>query len=118
MGNRLRIWLDDTRPIPEGYTHSCRWPSEVIALLQKAEQDGDIVECVSLDHDLGDIGATKERTGYDVIAWIEEQVITRGFIPPRTCLIHTDNPVARDRMMSARKSAYTKAQSMGINWRR
>lgn len=66
------------------------WPEQAIALLQ----DGDVTE-ISLDHDLGD---DAHGTGYDVIAWIEEAVVTRGFKPPRIT-IHSANPVGRDRML-------------------
>ncbi|WP_309295279.1 cyclic-phosphate processing receiver domain-containing protein [Aeromonas caviae] len=35
---------------------------------------------ISLDHDLGDDG---RGTGYDVILWIENEVMTNYFIPPK-----------------------------------
>jgi len=70
----------------------CYWPDEVIALLQAQR-----VECVSLDHDLGD---DARGTGYDVLAWIEEAVATRGFEPPALA-VHSANPAARARMEAA-----------------
>lgn len=111
--NKLKIYLDDCRPTPEGFI-GCKWPEEVIALLQKAEADGDIVTHLSLDHDLG----LDKRNGYDVLLWIEEQVFTRGFIPPTHCIIHTDNASARDKMMMARATIYQKCLAMGINYKR
>ena len=54
---------------------------------------GAVVE-LSLDHDLGD---DEKGTGYDVILWIEEQVITRGFKPPRI-KVHSANASAREKM--------------------
>jgi hypothetical protein len=98
----MKVWLDDWRPAPNGWI-SCRWPEEVIKLLQT-----NTVEEVSLDHDLADpdvIGAgycsaIRERTGYDVLVWIEEQVTINDFNPPNI-LIHTANPSARIRMDQA-----------------
>lgn len=51
------------------------WPQEVIELLRT----GNVCE-VSLDHDLGD---DDRGTGYDVVLWIEEQVVTTDFRPPK-----------------------------------
>lgn len=84
----MKVYLDDERPVPNGWV-GVHWPSEAIELL-KTERVTDL----SLDHDLGDdsIG-----TGYDVIRWIEEQVVTAGFAPPNIT-IHSANPAARLRM--------------------
>ncbi|MFD0726741.1 cyclic-phosphate processing receiver domain-containing protein [Lysobacter brunescens] len=84
----MRIYLDDERATPEGWTR-VYWPDEAIALLDT----GNVVE-ISLDHDLGD---DARGTGYDVIAWIEEAVVTRGFVPP-VVRVHSANPATRVRM--------------------
>lgn len=84
----MRIYLDDERTTPEGWTR-VYWPDEAIALLET----GNVVE-ISLDHDLGD---DARGTGYDVVAWIEEAVATRGFVPP-IMRVHSANPPARVRM--------------------
>ena len=85
----MKVFLDDLRPTPEGW-HRAYWPDEVFALLESGD-----VTIVSLDHDLGD---DSRGTGYDVIVWIEEAVVTRGFIPPEI-LIHSANPAGRERMV-------------------
>jgi hypothetical protein len=84
----LRIYLDDERATPPGWTR-VYWPDEAIALLAR----GDVSE-ISLDHDLGD---DVRGTGYDVIAWIERAVVMEGFVPPRIS-VHSANPAARVRM--------------------
>lgn len=84
----MRIYLDDERATPDGWTR-VYWPDEAIALLET----GNVAE-ISLDHDLGD---DARGTGYDVIAWIEEAVVTRGFVPP-IVRVHSANPAARVRM--------------------
>lgn len=93
---KLKIWLDDVRPEPEGWTRTL-WPHEVIELLKTND-----VECISLDHDLGD---DERGTGYDVLTWIEEEVVISGFEPPKI-RIHTANPVAYEKMKSSINSIY------------
>ncbi len=88
----MKIYLDDIRETPWGWTR-CFWPAEVHHFLRNFE-----VEEISLDHDLGndEIG-----TGYDVLTWIEEQVVNnKSFVLPKIT-IHTANPAARQRMEAA-----------------
>jgi len=89
----MRTYLDDSRPSPEGWVR-CYWPEEVIELLKAY---GDEVVEVSLDHDLGDDG---HGTGYDVLLWIEEQVVLHGYNPPKLH-VHSDNASAVQRMRLA-----------------
>lgn len=86
----MKVYLDDERKTPTGWVR-VYWPDEAIALLKKGD-----VEEISLDHDLGD---DERGTGYDVVLWIEEQVITRGFIPP-SIKVHSANSSAREKMES------------------
>ena len=85
----MKIYLDDERPTPPGWTRAY-WPEEVVAFLLTGE-----VEEVSLDHDLGD---DAHGTGNDVILWIEEAVFCRGFKPPHI-RVHSANTSAREKMM-------------------
>ena len=96
----MKIYLDDKRDTPEGWTR-CYWPAECIELLEAGD-----VEEISLDHDLGDImydfngnpmtteevhnAGHKERTGYDVLVWIQEQVFRNKYVPP-VIKVHSDN---------------------------
>ncbi len=86
----MRVFLDDERTPPEGWT-LVRWPDEAIALLEQST-----VEEISLDHDLGD---DDRGTGYDVVLWIERAVVERGFVPP-IIRVHSANSSARQRMES------------------
>jgi len=63
----MKVYLDDERETPEGWVR-VYWPDEAIKLLS----DGVVTE-ISLDHDLGD---DTRGTGYDVVLWIEEAVVT------------------------------------------
>jgi hypothetical protein len=92
----MRVWLDDVRQAPEGWTH-VKTPEEVIKLLGSGE-----VEEISLDHDLGLTAPKSERTGYDVLAWLEEAVATGAWKHPVPVIrIHSANPVGWRRMGQA-----------------
>jgi hypothetical protein len=91
MESALKVYLDDERVAPAGWV-AARWPEDAIALLETGQ-----VSDISLDHDLGD---DQHGTGYDVLCWIEEAVVTRGFIPPRI-FIHSANSSARQKMTLA-----------------
>ena len=93
----MKIFLDDVRDTPEGYVR-CYWPQEVIELLKTHP-----VSELSLDHDLGD---DEKGTGYDVLKWIEEEVYTNNFTPPKVIKVHSANPIAKQRMLSAIASIY------------
>ncbi|WP_426088452.1 cyclic-phosphate processing receiver domain-containing protein [Janthinobacterium sp. PSPC1-1] len=84
----MKVYLDDERNTPEGWTR-VYWPDEAVSLLTS----GAVVE-ISLDHDLGD---DERGTGYDVILWIEEAVALRGFNPP-IIVVHSANSSARQKM--------------------
>jgi len=95
----MRVYLDDERPTPKGWvrTYSAR---ATIRLLQT----GEVTE-LSLDHDLG--GGTWDApefepfgNGYEVLVWLEEQVMVHGFKPPKL-YVHTANSAARVRMEQA-----------------
>lgn len=86
----MKVFLDDERDTPEGWTR-CYWPEEAITLLQSGQ-----VTHLSLDHDLGEVG-DGARTGYDVVVWIEEQVALNGFEPPEIS-VHSSNTSATARM--------------------
>jgi len=96
----MKVYLDDIRPIPNGWI-GCRWPDEVIELLNTG-----LVHELSLDHDLGD---DIRGTGYDVLIWIEEQVMSNGFVPPSVIKVHSANPVAKARMEQAIDSIFRRA---------
>ena len=70
-------------------------PEQVIGLLQLGR-----VTAVSLDHDLGLVDGERERTGYDVLLWLEAEVGTGRWTRPLPELsVHSSNPVARGRML-------------------
>jgi hypothetical protein len=90
----VKVYLDDERTPPKGW-FLVRWPEEAIDLLKTGK-----VGEVSLDHDLGD---DDHGTGYDVILWIEEQVIVNNFKPPKI-KVHSANSSARLKMEAGIRS--------------
>ena len=87
--------MDDTRqPYPEPvWWVLVRTPAEATGLLETGE-----VEELSLDHDLGLLDRERELTGYDVVVWVEEAVVTQGFVPPATIRVHSSNSSAAAKM--------------------
>jgi hypothetical protein len=91
----MKVFLDDERTAPTGW-ELARWPEEIIAYLQTGT-----VTHLSLDHDLGD---DERGTGYIVLLWIEEEVATKGFVPPEEITVHSANSSARIQMELAKQS--------------
>lgn len=89
----MKIFLDDIRPAPLGWTRTYT-VQETIKLLGNFR-----VTELSLDHDLGE----GQEDGYSVLCWIERQVANHHFTPPKIH-IHTDNPAGRERMRLALQS--------------
>ena len=91
----MKVYLYDERSPPDGWA-LVRWPDEAIELLKTGK-----VTHLSLDHDLGD---DERGTGYDVLLWLEEQVLAHGFQPPAKIKIHSANSGARPKMEAAIRS--------------
>lgn len=85
----MKVYLDDERTTPSGWFRVYE-PHQAIALLQSG-----LVTHISLDHDLGDDDTI--GTGYDVVLWIEENVVLNGFVPPHMT-VHSANSSARQKM--------------------
>lgn len=100
----MKIFLDDLRIAPDGWTH-LYWPEDVIAMLKNKN-----VKEISLDHDLGN---DDHGTGYDVILWIEEQVVLNGYNPPKI-KVHSANSSARMKMEAGIASIERRKKLLGI----
>lgn len=87
----MKIFLDDIRLGPQDWV-TVHTVEETIKCLKTGK-----VSRLSLDHDLGIDEEGRERTGYEVLCWIEWQVIEHGFVPP-ILSIHSANPVGHKRM--------------------
>lgn len=96
-GEAMHLWLDDCRPIPADFDIWAKTAQEAIARLA-----GGTVELISLDHDLGDEDLV--GSGYVVACWIEEAAAA-GRLKRLAWRIHSANPVGRQRMEAALRSA-------------
>ena len=92
----MRLWLDDLRePWRFGYLRSewAKTANHAVEILKTGT-----VTFASLDHDLtiaDTLGKpTGEKTGYDVVLWLEET----GLWPPEGVAVHSMNPVGKERM--------------------
>lgn len=63
----MKIYLDDLRPIPEGYT-GARNVAQFKALVEQAKKDGTTIAAISFDNDLGE----GEPEGYDAVKWLAD----------------------------------------------
>jgi len=90
----MKIWLDDIRPMPEGFDFWCKDESEVRFLINH-----DNVTHVDFDHDLG-----SSYTGYDLAKYIEQRAFDRS-LKPITWNIHSQNPVGRKNIETAMRNA-------------
>ena len=95
---KIKIWLDDERPAPPGWTH-VKTPWDAIKLLEKGN-----VEEISLDNDLGLEIYMPPNQGKHVANWIEQGAI-EGTLAPMKVKIHTQNAVAKDQMRAAIRNA-------------
>lgn len=104
MNNKIRLWLDDIRPMPSDFDIHAKSANEAIKVLKT----GNVVH-ISFDHDLGDIVDTEgdivlwnehKKTGYYVASWIEEQAAL-GNIPPLTWAVHSANPIGSENIRQA-----------------
>ena len=94
----MKLWLDDIRkPWMHGYI-GFEWAKtvdEAIALLETGR-----VTFASLDHDLSEkatLGNWEgERTGYDVVLWMEANNVW----PSDGVVVHSLNPAGRARMQA------------------
>lgn len=88
----MRLWVDDERPVPEGWV-GAKTAKEAICILEEQK-----VEEISLDHDLGDTENRPEETGYTVLTYIESRVVwDENYVAPKIH-VHTANVAGRRRM--------------------
>ena len=91
----MKIWLDDKRRAPKGYIRLRSYIAcKIFLTLFKW-----MVTAISFDHDLG-----TKKTGYDIAVMIEKMAYHKK-IHRIAWEVHSANPVGRDRIISAMKSA-------------
>ena len=86
----MKIWLDDIRPAPAGFT-LCHSVNEAKKVILEAEEKGIAIELIDCDHDLGDY-AFDGGDAIKLIDWLAER---ERWYPIG---LHTMNPVGRENM--------------------
>lgn len=90
----MKIWLDDERPAPPGWT----WCYNCDAAIKLLE-DSPYIEHISFDHDLG-----MEGTSRPLALKILQRAINGTYQPPRWT-VHSANPVGVEWLTSTLESA-------------
>lgn len=88
----MKLWLDDIRAEPDGYIHAYS-VNEAKSSIELAEMNGDIIELLDLDHDLGDY-SFDGGDGIKLVLWL---IDTGRYYPIK---LHTANIVGRDNMQA------------------
>ena len=86
----MRVWLDDIRPMPEGFDVHVKTFDEAKKLLLAGK-----VTKMSFDHDLGGeknpLGSPPGKSGYALAQWVEEAAYF-GKLPKFEWEVHSMNP--------------------------
>jgi hypothetical protein len=80
----MKLWLDDVRPVPDGWTWA-KHVEEAVSLMESAD-----VEEASLDHDLGE----GFEEGHRLVLWMVEH----DSWPSEALSVHSSNPPGAERM--------------------
>ncbi len=94
----MKIWLDDVRPAPEGWTHCYTFGEALIKIGAEAMFGQDLDE-ISFDHDLGE-----EKTGYDLARFLE-MLAYQGVFKVNKWTVHSANPVGKANIEMAMRNA-------------
>ncbi len=117
----MNLYLDDVRGVPNDEGIWVERPSMFSSWIQdepivwrvvRTVKDciqflqTDDVPVLSLDHDLG--VSDPKHCGYDVLLWLEEQVVALGNLDvlPQNIIVHSANLGARGKMNQAIKAIY------------
>lgn len=108
----MKLWHDDVRPAPQGWTWA-RTNEEAMSYLRT----GDVVEC-SLDHDLGADpnlginarGSSPKGTGLDLVRWMIKVKLVPDFVN-----VHSWSGPGGEAMINAFKDAGYKASRILFN---
>lgn len=77
----MKLWVDDLRPAPEGW-YWAQDSHQAIVILATSAVAGEIIEVMSLDHDLGGVDTTRP-----VVLWCCENEFW-----PIEVRVHSANP--------------------------
>jgi hypothetical protein len=86
----MKLWIDDIRtPNPPEVWIIARNYREATCILECFEPG--LISEISFDHDLG----LDSKSGYDIVCWIEEKIVTGEWTFVPKMVVHSANPVGR-----------------------
>lgn len=102
---RICVWVDDLRN-PDDFGHPyCTWCKTSQDFKNLVADFGEYFFEIHLDNDLGE----DSEEGYDLFCFIEEKMYTEGlFKNLKTIYVHTANPSAGSKFVSAAVGMYGK----------
>lgn len=80
----IKLYLDDLRPIPDGFVGVRSYADFVAYITQKG-----LPNFISFDHDLG-----LQESGFDCAKWLVNYCLDNGKPTPKF-LVHSQNPVGK-----------------------
>jgi hypothetical protein len=86
----VKIYLDDIRQVPEGWA-LVTGVEEFKRLIKEASDNGERIEAISFDHDLGE----NVQDGYDAVKWLAENY-PQYLMEDVAIDSHSDNPAGRE----------------------
>ena len=85
----MKLYLDDLRPIPEGYIGVRSYKEFVTYII-----DSGLPDFISFDHDLG-----LQESGYDCAKWLVNFCLDNNLRLPKFD-VHSQNPVGKENILS------------------
>lgn len=104
----IRLWIDDERQMPEGFTHWAKTSQEAIDILDSIRQSGDVLALVCFDHDLGYSwedghpqldGGVQDDNSRPVVKWMHSVGLY-----PELAIVHSQNPIGAAWIVSELKN--------------
>jgi hypothetical protein len=95
----IHLWLDDIRPVPDGWYWAKDAPTAIAVL-----STGRVIEA-SLDHDLGE----EVPSGYDVVMWMR----MNNCWPQKALAVHSDNSSGSSGMLQMIEASNTYKGRLG-----
>jgi hypothetical protein len=86
----MKLWLDDVRPAPEGWTLA----TNAAFAIRLLNENWATITDISLDHDLGTEGEEMAPDGNDVLLHIYDNVVENVWrLTGKSITVHSANPV-------------------------
>lgn len=94
--------------------------NQFVRMVTRLTARGETIDAISFDHDLSEEhyqhmevvpdGTFKEKTGYDAIKWLEEQIFLGNVQVPDHMVCHSMNPSGAERIRQAIRAIYDRVQ--------